>query len=348
VSEAIDAAGRGDGPVVQVVGPDDGWVLERLARILAAKLPYAEFVPMRPQPGPATRLAYYVNYALFDRPSGLIDVVFFTHPDEAHQSVERARRADACVCMARQYADWLAARGVPAATHVPMGFDSYGYRPRLVLGVVGRLEHPRKGRDLVEAVRRLPFVEVVATEGGTPPEGLRAVYERLDFVLIPATVEGGPLCLLEGLAMGKPVIAPDGVGMVPEFTPSDQIRLYPAGDAAALARLVTDCYREKEARTRTVRGRSWDDWAERHHHLFVRLLRARGLTPPTPALGFRFGMLGELDVPPGTDAGPLEEAIDRAARNLFIGQYRAARDGLREAARRYPFVEPLLAGIPSE
>ena len=36
--------GRDDDLAVQVVGPDDGWVLERLARTLAAKLPYAEFV----------------------------------------------------------------------------------------------------------------------------------------------------------------------------------------------------------------------------------------------------------------------------------------------------------------
>jgi hypothetical protein len=340
-------AGRDDELAVQVVGPADGWVLERLARTLAAKLPYAEFVPWRPQPGPATRLVYYVNYALLDRPSGLIDVVFFTHPDENHQSVEQARRADACVCMARQYADWLASQGVRTVVHIPMGFDSYRFRPRLVLGVVGRLEHPRKGKDLVETVRKLPFVEVVTTEGRTPPEELRALYERLDYVLIPATVEGGPLCLLEGLGVGRPVIAPEGVGVTPEFGPTDHIRLYRAGDGAALVRVVTDCYREKESRSRLVQDRSWDRWAEHHHHFFVQLLRAKGLPAPTPALGFRFGMLGELNVPTGLDAAPLEEAVDRAARHLFFGRYRLARATLEEATRRYPFVDALLAAVPT-
>ena len=339
-------SGHDDELAVQVVGPADGWVLERLARTLAAKLPYAEFVPWRPRPGPSTRLVYYVNYALLDGPSGRIDVVFFTHPDEGHQSVEQAGRADACVCMARQYADWVASQGVRTVVHIPMGFDSYRYRPRLILGVIGKLEHPRKGRRLVDLVRRLPFVEVVTTEGRTPPEKLRAVYERLDYVLIPATVEGGPMCLLEGLGAGKPVIAPEGLGMVPEFAPTEHIRLYPAGDGDALVRVVTDCYRQKEARSRLVGDRSWDRWAEQHHHFFVQLMRARGLPVPTPALGFRFGMLGEIEVPVGFDAAAVQATVDQAAACLFFGRRREARSMLEDACRRYDFLEPLLGSIP--
>ena len=63
--------------------------------------------------------------------------------------------------------------------------------------------HPRKGRHLVEELRKLPFVEVLTTEGKMPEEELPAFYQRLDYVLIPATVEGGPMSLSEGLAMGK-------------------------------------------------------------------------------------------------------------------------------------------------
>jgi hypothetical protein len=191
-------------------------------------------------------------------------------------------------------------------------------------------------------------MEVVTTEGARPAEDLRAIYERLDYVLIPATLEGGPLCLLEGLGMGKPVIAPEGIGMAPEFAQTGHIRLYPAGDADALARLLAECYREKESRARLVRDRSWDRWAERHHHFFVQLLRSRGLQPPLPALGFRFGMLGEIEVPPMTDAGPLEDAVDRAARWLFFGRYEAARTALTDAVARYPFAAPLLNGIPAD
>jgi hypothetical protein len=333
--------------VVQVVGPADGWVLERLARRLAAKLPYACFAAWEPAPGPATRLVYYVNYALYRRPSGRVDVGFFTHRDDAQGFLETARRVDGCVCMARRYADELRRQGVREVCHVPMGFDARRYRPRLVLAVVGRLDHPRKGRALVERLRRLPFVEVLATEGRVPEEGLPAVYQRADYVLVPATVEGGPLCLLEGLAMGRPVIAPAGVGLVPELGPSEHVRLYPPGDAEALARLVTACFEEKCQRGRLVQGRGWDRWAEGHHRLFGRLLRERGLALPEPAPGFRFGLLDGLDIPWSADAGPLEEAADRAAAHLYWGEYGRARAALEAVLPRSPFAAPLLQALPA-
>jgi glycosyltransferase involved in cell wall biosynthesis len=105
-----------------------------------------------------------------------------------------------------------------------------------------------------------------------PEEDLPAFYEALDYVLIPATVEGGPMSLLEGLGMGKRVIAPAGVGMVPEFGETEFLRRYPPGDAEALVRLVTTCYEEKCRPRRLVEVRTWQRWAADHDTLFRRLL----------------------------------------------------------------------------
>jgi glycosyltransferase involved in cell wall biosynthesis len=334
--------------LVQVVGPTDGWILQRLARRLAAKLPYAELVPWQPRPTPGVLLAYYVNYALYQGPSGLVDVGFFTHLDEEQQFLERARRMDFCVSMSRLYADWLLAQGVRHVAHIPMGFDVYRCRARLVLGVIGRLEHPRKGRRLVERLCQLPFVEIVATEGQIPEEHLREVYQRVDYVLIPATVEGGPMCLLEGLAMGKPAIAPEGVGLVPELPPSEHLLRYPAGDVEALVRLVTDCFERKLRPRRLVQDRTWDRWAEAHHRLFQKLLAERGHPLPKPAPGFRFGLLGELEVPWGADVEGLEVALDRVGAHLFYGEHGLARAILEETAARYPFARTLLDTIPGK
>jgi glycosyltransferase involved in cell wall biosynthesis len=333
-------------PLLQIIGPTDNWVLERLARRLAAKLPYARFVPWKPERIPSARIAYYVNYGLYNGASGFIDVAFFTHNDETLQFLQRARQVEFCVSMSKLYADWLAGQGVRTVAHIPMGFDYYGYRPRLVLGVIGRLDHPRKGRHLIEQVQKLDFVEVIASEGLIPEGQLRELYQRVDYVLIAATVEGGPLCLLEGLGMGKPVIAPENVGMVPEFPEAAYIRRYPAGNAEALVRLVTDCYEEKVERSRLVRERTWDAWAEAHDRLFTALLRDRGLATPTAAAGFRFGLLGEIDVPLGIDVGPLEEGIDRAACHLYFGEYASAQAVLKAMLPVYPFVEKLLPTIP--
>ena len=324
--------------IVQIVGPSDGWILERLARRLADKLPYAELVPWEPRPGPWTRMAYYVNYALYHGPSGLIDVGFFTHADETQHFLERAKAVDHCVCMSKSYVEWLVARGVEKVSHIRMGFDYYRYRPRLVLGVIGRLDHPRKGRELVHSLRALPFIKVLTTEGRLSAEELPDFYQQLDYVLIPATVEGGPMSLLEGLARGKPVIAPEGVGIVPELGPNDHVRLYPAGNGEALGRLVSECYREKLSCSQLVEDRTWDRWAEAHHHLFVRLMRERGLALPEPAVGFRFGMMRELELPYEENVEQLEGIIDRAARHLYFGRYREAAGVLGE-------IDPQVVGL---
>jgi hypothetical protein len=286
-----------------------------------------------------------VNYALYQGPSGLIDVGFFTHHDDTQHFLERARGVDGCVCMSKLYADWLRDHGVATVEHIPMGFDAYRYRPRLMLGVVGKLDHPRKGRYLVERLRHLPFVEVRATEGQVTDEALPDFYLGLDYVLIPATVEGGPMSLLEGLGMGKPVIAPDGVGMVPEFPDTEHVLRYRAGDAEALAQLVTACYQRKRAPSRLVEGRTWDRWAEDHHRLFVHLLRERGLPTPEPAPGFRFGLLAEVEVPVGTVVEKLEDGLDRAAAHLFYGRYGAARAAVEAVMPQYPYARKLLDTI---
>ena len=156
------------------------------------------------------------------------------------------------------------------------------------------------------------------------------------------------MCLLEGLAMGKPVIAPESVGMVPEFAPSEQLLPYPAGDAEALTRLVTACFERKRQGAALVQDRTWDRWAEAHHHLFARLLEERGTALPRPGPAFRFGMLGELEVPPGAEVDGLEAAVDRAAAHLYFGEHRLARVALATVAPRYPCVEQLLGTFPAD
>lgn len=333
-------------PVVQIVGPTDSWVLEKLARKLAAKLPYAAFTPMEPKRAAPAGIAYYVNYALFQGPTSFIDVGFFTHRDDEQGFLERARGMDHCVCMSRLYADWLRGQGVEHVTHIPMGFDFYRFRTRLVVGVIGLLDHPRKGQHLVDRVRELPFVEVLTTEGTVEEAGIRDFYQRVDYVLIPATVEGGPMSLLEGLAMGKPIIAPSEVGIVPEFDETLHIRRYPAGDFQALTEVLKTCYDEKLERTRLVQDRTWDRWAEGHHQLFKQLLKERGIRLPEPAAGFRFGMMSELDIPPKVAVTRLEEAIDHTAAHLFYGRYREARSAIEQTISEFPFAEKLLQAIP--
>ena len=168
-----------ESPIVQIVGPTDHWILERLARRLVQKLPYATFADWKPRVNGNAELAFYVNYApLTQGPGSLIDVGFFTHRDDSHRFLESARQMDFSVCMSKVYSDWLRGQSIKTVTHIPAGFDFYRYRPQLVLGVVGLLDHPRKGRHLVDRVKTLPFVDVRVTNGQLDEEAkLRDFYQ---------------------------------------------------------------------------------------------------------------------------------------------------------------------------
>ena len=108
-------------PMVQIVGPTDGWILEKLARQLARKLPYSKFQPWKPVRPTEGQIIYYVNYALYEESTGGIDVGFFTHFDRDRQFLERARQMQHCVSMSQLYATELCRQGIDAVTHVPMG-----------------------------------------------------------------------------------------------------------------------------------------------------------------------------------------------------------------------------------
>jgi hypothetical protein len=129
-------------PIVQVVGPTDNWVLQKLARTLVARLPYAASAAMEPKRSAPAGIAYYVNYALYQGATSFIDVGFFTHLEESHDFLGRAHDIDWCVCMSKKYADWLREQGVEHGTrhaHSAVVREYYRSRPRRVLGVLRRL-----------------------------------------------------------------------------------------------------------------------------------------------------------------------------------------------------------------
>ncbi len=59
---------------------------------------------------------------------------------------------------------------------------------------------------------------------------LMVQYRACDVVLSTATLEGGPMLVAEGAALGKPVVAPAGVGWVDSF--DDDVTKYQCGDYA--------------------------------------------------------------------------------------------------------------------
>lgn len=270
-------APRPGDPSVHIVIADEGWILERCARELEARLPY---VTVGKEPDPKANLNYYVNYSCCQGAKRGKEAALFTHVEElsppaALRFFDVARRVDHRVCMSEVYADRLKKAGLDSVSVITPGVDLDAYAPKVRIGVVGRTYHTgRKGEDLVRQVMDVPGIEWHFTGEGWPgpakhyaADEMPAFYNSVDYILVPSYYEGGPMCVLEALACGKEVIAPP-VGFVPDY-PHIEFR---TGDASDLRRVLRELVAKRDALRQSVLHRTWDAWAEEHDRLFRGIL----------------------------------------------------------------------------
>lgn len=262
---------------VHVVLADRGWILERCGRELARRLSYVTFGD---HPDPEAAVNYYVNYSAWRPGAPGRSAAFFTHieeraPQAAARFTDVARRVDLAVCMSDRYAATLREAGVANVRVVTPGVDLSRFTPMVRIGVVGRTYHTgRKGEDLVRQVFDEPFVEWVFTGEGWPgparhvaDDDLPAFYRSLDYLLVPAHYEGGPMPVLEALACGVEVIAPD-VGFVPDHPHLP----FEVGNAEDLRRVLRTVVAERFRLRESVTSHSWERWAAEHDRLFRELI----------------------------------------------------------------------------
>lgn len=276
-------------PGVEIVLADQGWILERLAREIAARVPGVSVVTA---PTGTARLTYYMNYSARREPVPGLEMAFIAHVEEdvpaaADKARRIAREVRLVVAMAERYAMQLRDAGAGDVRVICPGVDLDRYRPVVRIGVIGRTYHTgRKGEALVAAVIDEPGIEWVFTGDGWPrpgtpvaPDEMPAFYRGLDYVLVPARYEGGPMSVLEALACGVEVIAPD-IGFVDEYPHLS----YRRNDAEDLRRVLRDVVAERQARHDAVASRTWDAWAEAHARVFEDLLAEAPETPQAPAV----------------------------------------------------------------
>ena len=124
-----------------------------------------------------------------------------------------------------------------------------GFSARYI--IVG--EGPGKKR-IEKAIAALKLEELVSMEGHR--EDVPTVLRALDVLVIPSTAhEGVPQIGLQALATQTPVVGSD-VGGIPEIIrPGETGRIFPSGDAAALARALRETIEQSEVtRAMTDRG----------------------------------------------------------------------------------------------
>lgn len=265
---------------VHVVLSDRGWILEKLARELADRLPYVSFDTAICKPVP---IHYYMTYGCRLERVSPIELAFFTHLEQdsnaAQRFFETAGSVDHCVSMSRQTDSILAGAHIASRSVISPGVDFERFKPALRIAVVGRTYHTgRKGEHVVAQVMDIPDIEWFFTGDGWPQPGidlsegeLPGFYRSMDYLLVPSLNEGGPMPVLEALASGVEVIS-GPVGWVGEFPHIE----FEIGNADSLRRLLLDL-REKKFRLRdSVAKMTWDHWAQAHDELFTRLSSQKG------------------------------------------------------------------------
>jgi len=98
--------------------------------------------------------------------------------------------------------------------------------------------------DLKEKARALGVADHVRFLGSYPQ--LLRFYPMLDFLVLPSLWEGLPLCILEAMSLGLPIIATQVGGVGDALQDGRTARLAPAADAPALARAVIGFLDEPE------------------------------------------------------------------------------------------------------
>lgn len=272
-------------PTVFGLISDRGWILERLARAIADEYPdfrYGTVIEGQPD------IVYYITYSARKKPYDGLEIGYFSHIEEGlpaeAQFYKIATEVNHCVTQAHRYEDALRIKGARNIVTIPPGIDHDLLRPRLQVGVVGRTYHTgRKGEAMMTRLMDMPEVEFHFTGDGWPgppchvPDGqMQNFYRAMDYILVPALYEGGPMCVPEALACGIPVIAPD-IGWVEDFPHIP----YPKGDDVALRALLLKLAQPKLDLAKSAVNYTWARWGQAHAKLFreVYAAKPRGTTP---------------------------------------------------------------------
>lgn len=262
---------------VQIVYPDDNWILNKLAKYLIDNIDYVQGSILTPDITTNWDLTYFINYFLYspDFGAGLFKKplqnskktgAFFTHKD-IYTYEKKAKKLDFCICPCTLTADYL--KKYNKNTHVIYhGIDLDRFKPKLTLGFIGKKQQGnRKGMDLFDLIQEIPFVELKATNGTLSEDEIPEFYHSIDYVLIASTVEGGPLCFQEGLASGKEIISTD-VGMVHDFKQCEGIYIFDRENPETLINILHELYDKKLKKRQLIEQYSIEYFVNEHKKLF--------------------------------------------------------------------------------
>lgn len=187
---------------------DRGWVMEKLANHFAKYLPNSSIRFRKPIVDEST-INFYFNWHGINQKT-FFDVGFFTHIENGARKLwdGKVRVCDLAVLLGNKYEDT-----VPENKRIifnPPPFEQFLSNNKIKILVVGReYSSDRKNLGLYFKLKQLENIDISFTGGKLTEEELIQAYKETDYVLVTSKIESGPMCVVEALAMKKPIIAPD-------------------------------------------------------------------------------------------------------------------------------------------
>lgn len=250
---------------VRIVPLKDGWILDKMGEYLIKGIDYAVVDLDFNKP---YDLTYFMHYSMVRSCNSKIVGAYFTHRMNK-QFEEKAKEVNFAICMNERYKKII--ENITDSYVIYQPTDLERFKPKLVLGFSGILNSGRKGKDLLDIVAKLPFVDLKMTLGKGLEKNMNKFYNSLDYVLITSTVEGGPLPLTEGLACGREIITSD-VGIVDQFKNCEYVHIYDRNKPETLINLLKGLYQKKLEIRKTVEKYSIEKFIDEHKKLFEKLI----------------------------------------------------------------------------
>ena len=270
---------------IELVIADRGWILEKIAQAIQDQGPRGWEIRIVTEATDWPDLHYFIPYSKQPARKPTLSACFFTHRESVEPArsnfLQQAETTDYCVTMSSKYTHLLNDHGIENVHTIETGVDLDRFDIRLQIGVVGRTYHTgRKGEDLIDKCLDLDNIEFLFTGSGwlgpsvhLSDSELPEFFNKLDYLLIPSRIEGGPVPLMEALASGREVIAPSDVGFVNQFPHIP----FENGSADSLREVLRGLVRQRQLLRDTVKDYSWERFGKRHIELFEGIAKENGV-----------------------------------------------------------------------
>lgn len=183
---------------------DRNWVMEELANHFHKYLPESK---ISTQPDFSSDINFYFNWHGLTQKTKF-DVCYFTHIENRQWWDMIADACDVALLMGRKYDGTVPEN--KKVVFYPPPFEHFLPQKKIKVLIAGReYSSGRKNFNVIETISKKTNVDFFFTNGNLSKDELINAYNNTDYVLVTSKIEAGPMCVVEAIAMNKPVIAPD-------------------------------------------------------------------------------------------------------------------------------------------